>query len=237
MPLVGFRPTKARLVMEHARPSVVVLKVAVDDDAVTLATGESLRDLAGVLRIREARGDGNGKANGHAANGSGRIGSLAYVPASGDGANAAPAKYQVEVAMAQDKFAALLDAANAGRMPTRFMVDAGGAAAGGGLTYRVRAGEREKVWENADQRVLPVTNFVMILPLDLADGAGAPATVAMPAAEAAPVSTATNAQVAELMDDMLTFQSDTRHTMFGLVLVLGVVALAAFALGVATLFR
>ena len=48
-------------------------------------------------------------------------------------------------------------------------------------------------------------------------------------ADVPPVSPATNAQVAELMDDMLVFQSDTRNTMFGLVCVLGVVALAALA--------
>lgn len=239
MPLVGFRPTMARLVMEHARPSVVVLKVALDDEAVILATGETLGELAGVLRIREARADanGNGKANGHGTNGNGRIGSLTYVPASDDGASSAPAKYQIEVTMAQDKFGALLNTANAGRMPTRFMIEAGGATAGGGLGYRVRSGGREKLWENAGHRVLPVTNFVMILPLDLSQANGA-AEVAVPlVADVGPVSAATNAQVAELMDDMLTFQSDTRNTMFGLVLVLGTVALAALAIGVATLFR
>lgn len=258
MPLVGFRPTKARLVMEHARPSVVVLKVALDDDGVALDTGESLGELAGVLRIREARGDGHGQSNGHAnghapshghgvahgsahgnGNGNGRIGSLTYVPASGDGAAAAPAKYQVEVTMDADKFAALLRSANAGRMPTRFMVDAGGPAAGGGLGYRMRAQGREKLWDTTDHRVLAITHFVMILPLDLSDDAPAatgPAHVPAPP-PAEPVSGATNAQVAEMMDDMLTFQSDTRNTMFGLVLVLGIVALAALALGVATLFR
>ena len=52
-----------------------------------------------------------------------------------------------------------------------------------------------------------------------------------------PVAVATNAQVAELVDDMLEFQSDTRNTMFGLVCVLGVVAIAALVIGLGIFFR
>ena len=48
---------------------------------------------------------------------------------------------------------------------------------------------------------------------------------------------ATNAQVAELMDDMLVFQSDTRNMMFGLLSVLAIVAIAALAIGLALYFR
>ena len=51
------------------------------------------------------------------------------------------------------------------------------------------------------------------------------------------VAGATNAQVAELMDDMLVFQSDTRTSMFGLVVVLAIVAMAALAIGIALFFR
>jgi hypothetical protein len=36
---------------------------------------------------------------------------------------------------------------------------------------------------------------------------------------------------------MLVFQSDTRNTMFGLVCVLGIVALASLAIGLAVYFR
>ena len=39
------------------------------------------------------------------------------------------------------------------------------------------------------------------------------------------------------MDDMLVFQSDARTTMFGLVCVLGVVAVAALVIGIAIYFR
>ena len=47
----------------------------------------------------------------------------------------------------------------------------------------------------------------------------------------------TDSHVADLVDDMLVFQSDTRHTMFGLVSVVGVVAIAALAIALAMFFR
>jgi len=234
MPLVGFRPTKARLVVENARSSVLVLKVTLDDDAVALVTGGTLADLGGVLRIREGNGESPRNGNGTTRGGRPKIGSLTYVPASSDGAATGPAKFQVEVTMAADKFAQLISAANAGRMPTRFMVDAGGSDTEG-IGYRVRAGGREKLWDNAAFRVLPVTHFVMILPFDLASET--PAAAPMTAAAAADAAWATNSQITDMMDDMLTFQSDTRNTMFGVLCVLGVLALAALVLGVATLFH
>ncbi len=229
MPLLGFRPTKARLVIEDEKDSVLVMKVVLDGDAaVELATGGTLQDLAGVLRIRERRGN--------ARNGNGAIGSLVYVAEAGEG-SVAPGKFQVNVGMAADKFATLLRVANAGRLPTRFFVDAGDRKAGGdaALGYRMRAGTRVKLWDNHAHRTLPVTSFVMILPIDVPT---APAVAAAPVAiDPALPTPATNAQVAELMDDMLVFQSDTRHTMFGLLLVLGIVAVAALLFGIAVFFR
>ena len=69
MPLVGFRPTKARLIIENNRDSVLVMKVVLDvDDAVELSTGGTLKDLVGVLRIRERKPNGasnGGKAQEH----------------------------------------------------------------------------------------------------------------------------------------------------------------------------
>src|SRR5438045_3402287 len=101
MPLVGFRPAKARLVMENGKESVLVMLVALDDDeAVDLVTGGSLADIAGVLRIRERKANGND-------NGNGTIGSVVYVAAIRD-AQATPAKFQVNVNMAAEKFATLL---------------------------------------------------------------------------------------------------------------------------------
>jgi hypothetical protein len=239
MPLVGFRPTKARLVMENARDSVLVMKVVLDpEDAVELTTGGSLDALPGVLRIRERRANGNGNGNGNAngnGNGNGAIGSVVYV-ANGSRDDAA-AKFQVNVTMAAEKFATLLRVANAGRLPTKFFVDAGERSnrpESKALGYRMHSGARVKVWDNHAYRILPVTNFVMILPIDVPPAPESP----MPVSEsAAPVALATNAQVAEMMDDMLVFQSDTRHTMFGLVCVLAIVALAALALGLGVFFR
>jgi len=230
MPLLGFRPTKARLVMENARDSVLVMKVALDgDDAVELATGESLADITGVLRIKERKGNGS--------NGNGAIGSLVYVAEASRNGEPAAGRYQVNVGMAEEKFATLLAVANAGRLPTKFIVDAGGpstAPEGKALSFRVRSRARVKVWDNHAFRILPVTNFVMILPIELpAPGEPPPRIEAL----SPPVALATNAQVAELMDDMLVFQSDTRHTMFGLVLVMAIVALAALALGIGSYFR
>ncbi len=224
MPLIGLRPTKARLVMEDNRDSVLVLKVVLDDDeAIELSTGGALKDLAGVLRIRERRAAGNGS-----------IGSVVYV-ASGSDPRQAPAKFQVNVAMAADKFATLLRVANAGRMPSKFILHAGarGGADAKALAYRMRSGERIKAWDNHAFRTLPVTNYVMILPMEVAP-LGTGAMIADPASPMAP---ATNAQVAELMDDMLMFQSDTRTTMFGLVCVIGVVAVAALVIAIGVYFR
>jgi hypothetical protein len=249
MPLVGFQPTKARLVIENHKDSVLVMKVVLDpEDAVELTTGGGLQDLVGVLRIRERR-NGNGNGNGHGpghGNGSGsgngngeRIGSLVFVPQNDDDKELAPAKFQVNVGMASDKFAMLMRVANAGRLPTKFFIDAGEPKANGGppaLTYRNRSSQRVKIWDNHAHRILPVMNFVMILPIDVATTAAPVATIAAQDL-VPPVAVATNAQVAELVDDMLEFQSDTRNTMFGLVCVLGVVAIAALVIGLGIFFR
>src|SRR5258705_13036265 len=114
MPLVGFRPTKARLIIENNRDSVLVMKVVLDvDDAVELSTGGTLKDLVGVLRIRERKPNGTG-------NGDKTIGSMVYVAEADGDAATATAKFQVNVVMAADKFATLLRVANAGRLPTKF---------------------------------------------------------------------------------------------------------------------
>ena len=231
MPLVGFRPTKARLIIENNKDSVLVMKVVLDaDDAVELSTGGTLKDLVGVLRIRERKPNGSG-------NGDKTIGSMVYVSEANGDAGATVAKFQINVAMAADKFSMLMRVANAGRLPTKFFVDAGERPVRGeakGLGYRMRIGERVKVWDNHAHRILPVSNFVMILPIDVPATSSETAAVseAMPA-----VSVATNAQVAELMDEMLVFQSDTRTSMFGLVCVLAIVALAALVIGIALFFR
>ena len=101
MPLVSFKPTKARLVIEDGKDSVLVMKVTVaKGETVELATGGRLEALSGVLRIRER------KANG--ARGNGAIGSLIFIEESGRGADFSPAKFQINLGMAADKFEPLL---------------------------------------------------------------------------------------------------------------------------------
>jgi hypothetical protein len=223
LPLIGLRPTKARLVMEDNRDSVLVMKVVVDDEAIELAIGGALNDLGGVLRIRERKSSGNGG-----------IGTVVYVASESD-PRSSPAKFQVNVGMAPEKFATLLRAANAGRLPAKFIVEAGArkGAEAKALHYRMRLGARVKAWDNHAFRVLPVTNFVMIVPMDVA----APSAAGLVADPASPAAPATNAQMAELLDDMLMFQSDARTTMFGLVCVIGVIAVAALVIGIAIYFR
>ena len=230
MPLVGFRPTKARLVIEDAKDSVLVMRCVVDpDDAVELASGGTLESLAGVLRIRERTGsNGNGREKG--------LGTLTFVPESGTGGDANPAKFQISVNLSADRFAAVLRAINAGHLPAKFFVDVGKRESGveaPAFGFRSRAGARIKHWDNVAHRVLPVTSCVMIMALE------AVPVVApnVPRIESELIGTATNAQVAELVDDLLVFQADTRHTMMGLVAVLGVVAAAALAIALVLLIR
>ena len=50
-------------------------------------------------------------------------------------------------------------------------------------------------------------------------------------------SVATNAQVAELVDDLLVFQSETRNTLYALMWVVGIVAVLALVFGIAIIYR
>ena len=163
MPLVSFKPTKARLVIENDKDSVLVMKVAVaKGETVELASGGRLESLSGVLRIRERA------ANGTRVNGA--IGSLIYIDESGHGPNFAPAKFQINLGMAADKFEPLLRVALSGRLPNKFFVTAGervSARETRGLSYGLRSDVRTKVWDTASFRTLPVTNFAMILPIEV----------------------------------------------------------------------
>ena len=231
MPLVSFKPTKARLVIENDKDSVLVMKVAVaKGETVELASGGRLESLSGVLRIRER------KANGTRVNGA--IGSLIYIDESGRGPDFAPAKFQINLAMAADKFEPLLRVALSGRLPNKFFVDAGARVSARetrGLSYGLRSDVRTKVWDTASFRTLPVTNFAMILPIEVPEARenGTP-----PAAEPWPVeSMATNAQVAELVDDLLVFQSETRNMLYAMVAVVAVAVALALVFGIVQLVR
>jgi len=50
-------------------------------------------------------------------------------------------------------------------------------------------------------------------------------------------SVATNAQVAELVDDLLVFQSETQNTLYALMWVVGIVAALALVFGIAIVYR
>lgn len=225
MPLVGFRPTKARLIIEDSKASVLVMKVVVHPgDSVRLATGEWLEELAGVLRIRQSKDNG-------ARNGARDLGSLVYIAESEGAADPAPAKYQVNLAMASDKFDTLVRVALSGRLPTKFFVDAGeriSRTETRGMGYEVRGGKRSKAWDTLSHRALLVTNFSFILPIDVAEAKAGEGT--HPQAIDVP-SVATNAQVAELIDDLLVFHGETKHTLYALIGILGIIAIAALVIG------
>jgi hypothetical protein len=142
MPLVGFRPTKARLIIEDSNDTVLVMKVVVaDSESVELASGGKLDALTGVLRIRERK-------EGETRNGANAVGSLIYIEESGEGPDRVPAKYQINISMAPEKFKALLRVAVSGLLPTKFFVDAGERVSKTetrGLTYWTGAGGRTKV--------------------------------------------------------------------------------------------
>jgi len=245
MPLVGFRPTKARLIIDDSNDTVLVMRVVVaDTESVELASGGKLDALTGVLRIRE-RKEGENRNGG--------VGSLVYIEETGEGPDRVPAKYQINISMAPDKFKALLRVAVNGLLPTKFFVDAGERVSKTetrGLTYWVGAGGRTKVWDSESHRSLPITKFSMILPIELLAqrGEGGRPQAALPAQEGAvPLalphetvpaeSVATNAQVAELVDDLLVFQSETRNTLYALMWVVGIVAVLALVFGIAIVYH
>ena len=78
----------------------------------------------------------------------------------------------------------------------------------------------------------------MILPIEVPEprenGNGAPAL----AVEHVPIeSMATNAQVAELVDDLLVFQGETRNTLYAMVAIVGVLVVLTLVFGLVLLFR
>jgi len=243
MPLVSFRPTKARLIIEDNKSSVLVMRVIVyRGDSVKLATGDKLEDLTGVLRIR-SKDDA-------ARNGGKDLGTLVYIAESELVADPSPAKYQINVAMSIAKFDTLVRVALSGRLPTKFFVDAGDRISRTempGLGYEVRGGKRTKFWNTLAHRTLLVTNFSFILPIDVPEtrngngngnGNGNETGVVMAHDTISPPSgAATTAQVAELIDDLLVFHSETKHTLFALMCILGVIAVAALFIGLVLFHR
>jgi hypothetical protein len=220
MPLVGFTPTKARLVLEENKESVLVMKVALaKGESVELATGGTLQALAGVLRIRERRTDkwqGNGKG----------VGSLVFVDA-GRGGDQESAKFQINISISTKKFDALLKIAISGRLPSKFFVDAGEKVSRNetrGMTYRMAPEGRTKVWDNKSFAFLPVTNFVAIIPIIVPEPPPAPSADADQAPFEPPASFG---QVVDLAEELAVFRSQTNHTLMAIVSLFAVLALLA----------
>ena len=78
----------------------------------------------------------------------------------------------------------------------------------------------------------------MILPIDVPEPRENGNGAAAPAVEHVPIeSMATNAQVAELVDDLLVFQGETRNTLYAMVAIVGVVVVLTLVFGLVLLFR
>ena len=125
---------------------------------------------------------------------------------------------QINIAMAGAKFDTLVRIALSGRLPTKFFVDAGeriSRAEAPGMGYEVRgrqahqiSGTRSRIarcWSRIFRLSFPSTsrNRARERGRDAGCGPG--------------VGAATNAQVAELIDDLLVFHSETKHTLFALI--------------------
>jgi hypothetical protein len=231
MPIVGFKPTKVRLVIEQTKESVVVMKVmASSGEAVELATGGRLEALSGVLRIREQKGD-RPRKDGRA------IGSLFFIEASGRGEDRSPAKFQIDISMTEKKFEALLNVAISNRLPSKFFVQAGERVSSRetrGMTYVVRPKGRIKRWDNRTYRSLPVTNFSMILPIVVPDSDGERVEDERPL----PIETAVSSdQLTELADELAVFQGETKNTLTAVVSVVAVIGVLLLLINLVLLIK
>jgi hypothetical protein len=231
MPIIVFRPTKSRLIIQDSKASVLVMRVVVyPGDSVQLVTGEKLEELTGVLRIRERRDDDVG-------GGSTDLGSLVYVAQTDVVVDVSAPKFQVNIAMAGAKFDTLVRVALSGRLPNKFFVEAGEQMTRSGkpgFGYKIRNGKRTKFWDTQGHRTLPVRNFTFILPIDVKDPRGEDA---VPDEANAPTSVATNAQIAELIDELVVFHGETKNTFLSLMFIVGILAVAALVIGLALLKR
>jgi hypothetical protein len=230
MPLVALKPLKARLVIEDGRESVLVMRVALDDgESVVLAPGGRLEALPGVLRIRE-RPDEPSRRKPRMA------GTLVYVPGAARNGGQGSAKFQVNVGLSSRKFDALLRIALAGALPTKFFVEAGEKVSPTrtlGLGYGKGAAGRTKVWDTANHRMLPVTDFSMVLPVairSLPAGGGE-------ADQRGLESAADNLHLAELADEMLSAQAESRTTLTAALAIIAIIVLLILLANLVLVFR
>lgn len=237
MPIIGFKPTKVRLVIEQTRESVVVMRVlAAPGESVELASGGRLEQLSGMLRIREQRGERPRRA--------GRtIGSLVFVEPAGRGEGRAPPKYHIDIAMDEKKFGALLDMAISNRLPSKFYVQAGERGSPGetrGMRYVMRQRGRVKRWDNQNYRTLPVTSFSMILPIavpDLEPERWETYDRFADEQDMPPESMSSHDQIAELADELAVFQGETKNTLTAVVAVVAVIGVLLLLINLVLLIR
>ena len=233
MPLIRLKPHKARIVIEDGAEMILVLKVTLNrGESVELATGGRMEALHGMLRIRERGGllaRADGKINGK----------LTYVPETTSGGSQAPAEFQVDVPLGPREFRVLLDLGRAGRLPHKVFMQAGERTMSGprGVTYRSRSGRTGKFWDNVAHRRVPVSNLTFVVPVDVANAGSASARNAqrddddfdpyddVERDEGEPRAFASSAQVAELADELIVFQGETRHLLAAILAVVGLTAL------------
>jgi hypothetical protein len=232
MPIVGFKPTKVRLVIEQTKESVVVMRVVTaPGESVELATGGRLEALSGVLRIREQKSDRPRRDRQS-------IGSLVFIEATGRGEERSPAKFQIDIAMTEKKFEALLNVAISNRLPSKFFVQAGERISPRetrGMTYAMRSRGRVKRWDNRTYRSLPVTNFSMILPIVVPDGE---AIERYDDERQLPIeASASSDQIAELADELAVFQGETKNTLTAVVSVVAVIGVLLLLINLVLLIR
>lgn len=249
MPLIRLKPHKARVVVEDGAEMILVLKVTLNrGESVELASGGRMETMNGMLRIRE-RGGLLARADGRI------LGKLTYVPETSSGGSRAPPEFQIDVPLGPREFRVLLDLGRSGRIPHKVFMQAGERTVAGprGLVYRSKNGRTQKFWDNLTHRRIPVSNLTFVVPVDAANVASPPPRRSHRDADydddnaldddddnregAEPKSFASSAQVAELADELIVFQGETRHLLTAILAVVGLTALIVVLVSVLRFLR
>ena len=246
MPLIRLQPHKARVVIEDGAEMILVLMVTLNrGESVELASGGRMETMKGMLRIRE-RGGLLTRADGKT------TGRLTFVPESASGSNRAPAEFQVDVPLGPREFRVLLDLGRAGRLPHKIFMQAGERTIAGqrGVIYRARDGHTGKFWDNVGHRRVPVSSLTFVVPVDVANAGKSRSRDARhdddefdpyedddPPSRDETKSYASSAQVAELADELIVFQGETRHLLTAILAVVGLTALIVVLVSVLRFLR
>ena len=245
MPLIRLKPHKARVVIEDGAEMILVLMVTLNrGESVELASGGRMEMMKGMLRIRERGGlltRADGKMNGR----------LTFVPETSSGGARAPAEFQVDVPLGPREFRVLLDLGRAGRLPHKIFMQAGERTIAGprGVSYRAKNGRTGKFWDNVAHRRVPVSSLTFVVPVDVANAGGPAARDARREDDFDPFEDdesrepddekafASSAQVAELADELIVFQGETRHLLTAILAVVGLTALIVVLVSVLRFLR